>query len=240
MSGKVIVRYVNDAEKWDEMPMRQLSLDIGREAGGTHFAVIDCDEMVTHNLLPEIRRHFEFLRPGQLLEYPMIPVWGDKGNYRDDDSVWCKAWLTLGFCDRPGITWRPGTDGYQYHNRPPFGSDLQEEQRSRPIRRGDGGVMHMQFMNRRRIIAKHVLYRMVDHLRWPDRDTVQGLNWKFDQALDERGMKLSPIKYEWWFDYPSHLIYLYGTPWQEQEVKRLLSVHGKERFRGLDLKGLDA
>jgi hypothetical protein len=99
-----------------------------------------------------------------------------------------------------------------------------------------GGAMHLQFANQRRLVAKHVLYRMVDHLRWPGRETVKQLNFKYDQALTPAG-KLSACPKEWWDGHRPDLITLEGIPYQEDEIRRLLSEHGRGAFEGLDLKG---
>ena len=40
---------------WKEMEHRQALLDAGREVGGTHFALVDADEIITANLRPHIR-----------------------------------------------------------------------------------------------------------------------------------------------------------------------------------------
>ena len=53
--------------------------------------------------------------------------------------------------------------------------------------------MHLQFANKRRLLAKHVWYRMIEHLRWPGRTPVTVLNSKYDQALDETDIHLAQI-----------------------------------------------
>jgi len=45
----------NDAEKWDEMEMRDHALQLARKFGGTHAAIIDADEILTGNLIYSIR-----------------------------------------------------------------------------------------------------------------------------------------------------------------------------------------
>jgi hypothetical protein len=224
----------NRGEKWDEMDMRQENFDVGRSMGGSHFAIIDADEIITLNLVPVVRKWLRHLAPGQILDLPMIPVWGP-GVYRDDDSVWTRAHLTTAFRDNPNLCWKAAADGYHHHARPPRGAS---ENRMRPIEKGQGGVMHMQFANRRRLLAKHVLYRMVDHLRWPERETVEQLNAKYDQALSAPGI-LSQVPDDW-LDSDTAATDWTGTgsvPWQEDEIARLLHAHGHGAFAGLDLKG---
>lgn len=229
------VRGESGGQHWDEMAMRQQNLEDGRAMGGTHFAIVDADEILTANLMPVIKTWFLHLSPGQLMDLPMVPIRGDLDHYQDDDSVWSRAYLTVGFRDMPGLSHRPGPDGYQHHNRPPFGC---LPNRMRPLEglAAHGGVMHLQFANQRRLLAKHVLYRMVDHLRWPGRETPKQLNYKYDQALQAPG-KLSAAPAAWWDGYAKETIKLDGVPYQEDEIRRLLAEHGREAFEGLDLKG---
>lgn len=235
--GRITYGRWADGDKWDEMALRQMTLDMGREAGGTHFAIIDADEFLTCNLLGQIRGWFEALRPRECIELPMVPAWKSLRQYRDDSSVWSGAFITLGFRDAPTLCWKPAGDSYQHHNRPPYGINGG----TRPIKdKKFGGVVHAQFANPRRLLAKHVLYRMVDHLRWPGRESVGALNVKYDQALDERGIKYSDVPTDWLDKYALYIENYYdpeGEPWQESEVRRLLKTHGRGKFTGLDLKG---
>lgn len=233
--SKIHIDDVINDDQWNEMDVRQRLLEKSRFHGATHLAIIDADEVLTANLLPVIRTWFQHLSPGQLMDLPMVPIRGDLNHYQDDDSVWSRAYLTVGFRDMPGLSHRPGPDGYQHHNRPPFGC---LPNRMRPLEglAAHGGVMHLQFVNARRLLAKHVLYRMVDHLRWPGRETPKQLNYKYDQALQEPG-KLSAVPAAWWDGHAKETIKLDGVPYQEDEIRRLLAEHGREAFEGLDLKG---
>ena len=231
---KIQVLDETNEARWDEMEMRQHSLDLGRKFGGTHFAIIDGDEILTSNLVDQVRPWFNKLEHGKLLELPMLAM-RSLDEYQDDSSVWSRAFITLGFRDEPILTWKPQSDGYQHHNRPPY--PLQGRETLRPItEKKQGGVMHLQFANKRRLLAKHVLYRLADYFRWPNRDTIKTLNEKYDQALKvpEAVTKVHP---SWWSLYDKHTINLQGVPWQEWEIKRLIGVHGREKCSGLDLKG---
>lgn len=221
-------------DDWNEMDLRQLSLELGRKLKGTHFAIVDADEILTHNLLGDIRGYFfDLPKPGTLLELPMVAVWDTPAQHRLGDPTWSNAWLTLGFKDKPDLTWKPAQDGYHHHHRPPYGV---EEERRRPVPKAFGGVMHLQFANPRRLVAKHVLYRMVDHIRWPGRDTIEQLNWKYDQALKPTG-HVDWMPDSWWGDYRQSLIDVDGIPYQESRIVDMLNKHGREAFAGLDLKG---
>lgn len=217
---------------WDEMAVRQHSLELGRKHGGTHFAIVDADEMVTANLLPFVRDWFERLQPGQLLELPMLAM-RTLHHYQADDSVWSSAFITLGFADVKGkLSWKPAVDGYQHHNRPPYGY---VEPRYRPVGEKEyGGVMHLQFCNRRRLLAKHYLYAYTDHLRWPGRETKAELSRKYSQAL-EAPKHTRQIPSEWWDGALLRLVNLDDVPWQEWQLSELLRQHGEDKFKGITL-----
>lgn len=217
---------------WDEMTVRQQTLMMARFMKATHVAIIDGDEILTHNWLPRIRGAFEALKPKETLEVPMVAAWDDVDHHRVGDPTWSQSWLTLGFCDHEDLAWKPAGDGYQHHNRPPYGIT----KRTKFGQHGEGGVMHLQFANKRRLLAKHVLYRMVDHLRWPGRESVEQLNWKYDQALNPSG-RLEEIPKDWWGDWRKELVSVSGVPYQEAEIAKLLAANGRTAFAGLDLKG---
>lgn len=226
-----------DASKWDEMTMRQKLLEAGRKIGGTHFAMIDADEILTANLVSYVRPWTSALKSGEVLELPMIPTWRNLYQYRDDSSVWSRAWMSLAFLDAPNMSWQPAIDGYQHHQRTPHGCIRQ----IRPLTdKRQGGVIHAQFANWERLVAKHVHYRMMEHIRWPDRMSVNDLNKKYNQALDENGLLLSPSPLGWVEPYAT-LVHEYyktsGEIWYQREIERLITIHGRERFHGLDLKG---
>lgn len=219
-----------DGEHWDEMFARQRSLEIGRTLGGTHFAIVDSDEILTANLDEDIRGEFYDLPPGYLVEVPMLAM-RSLDSYQDDDSVWSNAWITLGFTDTPNLTWRPSEDGYHHHHRAPYGVTgsrrVLEDKKQ-------GGVMHLQFANERRLLAKHWHYAYNDYLRWPERENQKEVSWKYSQAL-ERPRNVSYVPPAWWKDRPKRSINTDGVPWYEQALRDLIAKHGEEAFAGLNL-----
>lgn len=237
--GKVTVITEKDPV-WMEMDHRQRTLDVGRQVGGTHFAIVDSDEVPTANVLPKLRGWFEGLKPGQLLDLPMIPTWGSLDGYRCEASgIWSKSWLTLGFADNRNCFWRPKEDGYQYHNRPPYGTMVEEQKRIRPVGgHNEGGVMHLQFAAIRRLLWKHIFYQMDEVLRWPGREPNLQIAKKYTSSVREQGIQLRPCPKEWWQGYNKDLVNLAHVPWQEAECKRLLKEHGREVFKGLNFFGL--
>lgn len=224
-----------DGSKWDEMAVRQRTLEMGRELGGTHFAIIDADEILTPNLWMITRQFIMGLREGQLFDLPMIPNWRSVGEYRDDDSIWSKTFITLAFKDAPSLHWKANKDGYQHHNRPPGGVQWTTVA---PFKdKKDGGIMHLQFTNWRRLRAKHYWYRMVEATRWPGRESNKKLNQKYNQALDETGIKLSSCPAAWLAPIKQDLpkVDLECGSWHEDEIRRLWKSNDRKVFSGLEL-----
>lgn len=225
------IEVVDPDAPWAEMEMRQHSLLLARKHGATHIAIIDADEILSANLHTYIRDWFEKLAPCQLLEVPMLAM-RTLHHYQEDDSVWSRAWLTLGFRDYPDLSWKPAIDGYDHHHRAPYGvTDVPY----RPVAQKEyGGTLHLQFANKRRIVAKHWLYAWTDFLRWPNRETKAELSRKYSQAL-EAPKKVRQIPQNWWDISLLRLVNLEDVPWQEAKLKELIAKHGEDKFAGINL-----
>jgi hypothetical protein len=224
----------HDALAWDEADIRLHMLEVGRRMGGTHFALCDADEILTANLIPTIRDRAAALEPAELLRLPWLHLWRSLDQYRNDNSPFGKqAQTSVIFRDHPNLTYRPREDGYQIHQRAPFGVRFVEPQTR------DAGLMHMQHVVWDRCVAKQVLQRLTEHLRWARSRSVEEINRRYRPTTDETGLILKAVPAEWWEGLEGfrELIDLDSDPWQVQEVERLLDEHGRGLFAGLDLMG---
>lgn len=229
-----------NAEEWPEMHLRQATLAKGRDVGGTHFVIADADELLTANHVAHVREWFAALEPGELIDLPMVAPWRGLLAYRDDDSVWSRSRITFGFRDAPDLTWAP-RDGYQFHCRPPHNSKAAPGDRKHPIDdKAHGGVMHLQWVNWRRLTAKHAWYKMQEAARWPEKRTAHELNRVYGEALDERHIKCMPMRQSWLQPYDTFLCYadLAADGWQAADCRRMLEEYGPGPFEGLDLFGV--
>ena len=229
---KIAVDY--SPEHWEEMHVRQLNFEHGRALGGTHFAIIDADEILTANLLPSIRPWVEGLLPGDLLELPMLAM-RSLDEYQDDATVWSSAYLTLAFADKPDLGWKPRDQNYQHHNRPPHGAGS----RIRPLtQKAQGGVMHLQFASPTRLLWKHRWYKMMEIIRWPNRETVAEVDWKYSQAL-QPPERVSRVPEGWWNAPEKALIRVEHEPWFKAECEHMWRRYGPDKFKGLNLWGFE-
>lgn len=223
-----VTRLVSDAPAWDEADIRLHMLEVGRRMGGTHFVLIDADEVATANL--PIRDMAHALKPGEGLRLPWLHLWRSLDQYRvDPSSFGSQASTVVVFRDHPSLTYRHCDDGYQIHMRGPAGVAWSM------VGDRSAGLMHMQHASWRRVVAKQAMYRMVEHLRWGETRPVKETNRRYRPATDETGLKLADVQAEWWPDGIRDLIDVTAEPWQEAEIRRLLAEHGPERFAGLEL-----
>ena len=229
--NRVTFMYEPDTGQWDEMFVRQRTLEEARKVGATHVAIIDADEILTANYISEAHSWFKSLEPGQVLDVPMVPM-RTLDDYEVSGSVWASGIITLGFRDAPQLTWAPRGD-YHFHNRPPHGM---VEPRVRKAPHGSGGVMHLQFAHRQRLIDKHVHYMLTERARWPDVRSIGELNTMYHRAVDEIGA-LAKVPREWWGDYRRDLIDLTGPSWHEKASRSLVAQYGPELLSGLSLWG---
>lgn len=221
---------------WLEADARQFMLDAARRRGATHVAIVDADEVISGNWLVSIRGLFDDLMPGEVIAFPMVAPWRSMREYRVDKCVWTEAAVPIGFCDDSTVAY-VAKDGYQPHSRVPCGA------RSivTPIGSGSpkhGGVMHLQWVDWKRLQAKHAWYKMMETVSYPGRRTPGELDLMYGQALQEYWLKTAPMPTEWTKPYAALPAPAAVESWQAAECRRLLAEHGSEAFAGLDLFGV--
>jgi hypothetical protein len=233
-SSRIAFQHTEQAEHWNEMDIRQQMLVDGRNMGGTHFAMIDADEAITHNQLANARKWTEELKPGEVLDMPMVCPHRGLEKYRDDHTVWSRSQLSVSFCDRKDLSWKP-RDGYHFHQRCPQGSGPHIN----PLHgdKAKGGAFHFQWVSWDRLISKHRWYVLNERTRWPNKKSVQELNQVYSESSDEMGLRTRQIPKEWYGDYDLHFVYPDHRPWYDAESKRMMETAAPGSLDGLNLFG---
>jgi hypothetical protein len=237
---------------WNEMDHRQRLLEFARSIHATHIAMVDADELLTGNLLgaipgssqPEIRSIIEVMPTSMTftLQLPWMCI-RDRHDRAIVSGLWAKQDASVAFRDHPNAHWAP-REGYHFHHRHPMGMDHHPYRPINPASRmRDGGLMHLQFLSRRRLRAKQALYQAIEVLRWPDRQPAAVTARQYGRTVAEsEGARVEPVPDSWWAPYHDQLQYLETSedvePWQELELRRLVAEHGRDRFRELDFFGL--
>jgi hypothetical protein len=229
----------SDDPEWMEMDVRQELLDRGRQLGGTHFVIVDADEVPTGNLLPRLRELALSPRAGCFVSLPMISPYHTPDVFRWDGNWGETNRVPWAFHDAARLRWKVSND-YQLHCRPPH----KAVNRGALIEgRDSGGLFHLQFVNKTRLQSKAVWYKMIEMLRYPGKWSPADLNQMYDWTLREgTETKLYPVPDPWWAPYREKGWLRHFSPevasWQEHEIRRLVAEHGQERFAGLDLHGV--
>jgi len=249
-TGRVTFLRQADTE-WAEMAQRQRLLEVARERGATHIAMIDADEILTGNLLPRAARKLaEMGPPGTVLQLPWLALPRTTDRYLTS-GVWGPGQqVSMAFKDEPAAHWGLHDGARDFHHRNPMGL---RPSFYAPLEPEEGGLMHLQFLSERRLRAKQALYKATEVLRWPAPTMLNGkrcgtdailkaeLNQMYGRAVYESDpMKYSsaPVPLDWWLPYVHLMSYLdlseTEAPWQEVELKRLITEYGAAKFAGLD------
>lgn len=227
---------VEDSPNWPEMNHRQRLLEEARRRQATHVSIVDADEILTGNLLPGVRNQIAQLPPGAYAHFGMPCMWRSLTERRVDPSVWADRYdICIAFGDRRDLGWQAAHDGYQHHHREPYNGHCSF------VGHGmEGGVMHLQWVDWRRLVAKQTWYQVMETLKYPSKPLWE-IAYNYSRAMDETGLKTQTVPEEWWKPYKDLLpmVDLKVPSWHERECERLIAEHGIDRFRGLNLANLE-
>jgi glycosyl transferase family 2 len=242
--GHRVLYITHHRTHWNEMDDRDWMLTFARangsETGATHLAIIDADEILTANLLGGIREQVANLRTNQMLMLPGYNLRGSLDLYHLN-GLWGQRQFSTAFKDVNTAAWKGDT----FHHREPHGVKWEH---LCMVRQGQGGTMHLWGASLRRLRAKHALYKVRERLQFPDK-AVSGIEYTYNQWRDGRpDRKDTPNTWtfaetpmEWMGPYRPTIaehLHMFDIPWQEEEVHKLVREYGSERFKGLDLFGL--
>jgi hypothetical protein len=251
----VFVRW--DDSAWDEMAQRQWMLMLARGRGATHIAILDADELVTGNLVSQMRGLVERTPANTILELPQINVRGSISTMHAS-GVWASCATAVTFQDSPACCWKADGHGYEHHHRAPYG--IPERNICRPVSRGNGGLFHLQMLDEKRLRAKQLLYCLNDvrklragivgpagnspeAIRRYYSAAVYGDLLRCDQTDGRKPVGIfetAPVPASWWNPYTHLFPYLHASeePWQLPESRRIVSEH-PGILEGLDTFGLE-
>jgi len=212
-------------------------LEKAREMFGSGNLIvnIDADEMILPYQFKAIKGKIENnLTPGKAwLTPPWVQLWRSVNTYRSDNSVWSP--LTnkkpFAFVDDGIIDYHRVVNN-DHTSRVPGPSNTKVVECNIPL-------LHFQFANWNRTQDKQAWYRCHELVAGGN---VQNINQKYSITKDESNLKLSLVPKKWYKDLsvPTSLEQT-GNSWYVEDMKHLMSVHGVDMFRDLDIwhiKGL--
>ncbi len=167
---------IHDQSSWqvrDERYNRQALLDAGRAIEGTHFIMIDADEMFTAECATNnwLRNKILALEPGQIMTFPMMHVWNSVDLYRDDKKCHplMPRWsVNSVLCDDGVCNYnenRSGVTGIVHVSRCPQNRVCSAENSTIAIQDINRGMIHFKCANTDNIVVKRVWYMCLEFIR---------------------------------------------------------------------------
>jgi len=220
-------------KKWnrDEPGDRNKLLQAGREIGGTHFIVIDADEIITSNLLinNSLKKIIKKLKPGDRLALNWIQLWRSVDQYRFDNSIWTWNYKEVIFCD----------DKISFYS-----SEFIHTPRIPNITKGvshklegyKAGLLHFQFVNWNNLLIKQAWYRCLEKITNPEK-SIDEINNRYAPSKDEININLKPSDPDWfkYYSFFDFTIYQHDEKWRLKDINDWITKLGKEYFSGLDI-----
>ena len=215
----------------DEPGDRNRLLQEGRRLGGTHFAVIDADEMFTASWVVDgsLRKTIAQLPAGGWLSVRWLHPWRSFDYVRWDGSIQAQQFKEVIFCDDHRSNYE---SDFIHTQRSPHGLDGPETR----ISDADKGLLHFQYVNWRNVLIKQAWYRCLERVRIPDR-SIKEINARYQESCDEAGLRLRPAVPIWYQDYGflDRKCFEAADTWRLDQMQDWFQEHGSDYFRELDI-----
>lgn len=231
---KVITHIISSRENGNESDNHQLLLETGRSIGGTHFIVIDADEMFTANCLKDnfLRNKILALNPGDSIELCWIQLWRSVNQYRYDISVWTHNYKKFIFCDCPIAKYEK-----KWLNAvrvPPLNGTAHR------IHGYDHGLLHFQFVNWNNLLIKQAWYRCLERIRNPQQ-SIKDINELYAPTKNENnlGLQTAPTMWLNGYDFFDATIYQQPEQWRTKQILSWFDEYGIDYFKDLDIWDID-
>lgn len=218
----------------DEPADKNALLKAGREIGGTHFIVIDADEMLTANCLQNdfLRNRIKDLKPGDRLMLNWIHLWKQPDFYRSD-AGWAYRFKDFIFCD-------DGLCSYssEFIHTPRTPCNLSGI--SYYLDGNEHGMLHFQFMNWTNVVIKQSWYKCLEHIRTPEK-SVEAINQRYAFSMDTTHVEILPIQKSWFdgYDFYSPKCFNTQEEWRTKQMNQWVNQYGIDYFKELDFWGLN-
>lgn len=189
-------------------------LKAGREIGGDRFLVLDADEAFAANSEFFMTTALETLKPGEALAAPWTHLWRSADWFRVDSCPWVANWRWIGFCDDGTSCYPP--DVWLHSCRIPMQAKITQRLPPEVV------FLHFQFISWPNVLIKQTWYKFIERLHGADPNY---LNWAYNQALDETGLKTEPSKPEWFYSFFSESAFMGLYTWRIKEMQAWKKQH---------------
>jgi len=215
---------------WPEFGIRQKLLQLGREAGGTHFVILDADETFTGQFPKYIRAICKRMKPGRKLRLQWLAMWKSVDHYKDDNTVWSNNFKDFIYCD-------DGTSEYPnvWMHTPRTPGNGTDESNSDILNTKYGAVYHFQFSDWTSFQIKQCWLRCSELLK--GKGSPIAINQKYAITLDQES-RLSAIPDDWKEGVVFPTVTCKVDPkelWRFKQLEEWFKKHGPEYFGELHI-----
>lgn len=228
--AKVYSTDLEEVAGWAEYGIRQALLKLGREAGGTHFVVLDADETFTGHFPKVCRAICKRLEPGQKIRMQWLAMWKSVDHYKDDNTVWSNNYKDFIFCDDGEMQY---PEVWMHTPRTP--GPLSNDSNSLLLNPKYGAVMHFQFSDWDSFQIKQCWLRCSEFLM--GKGSPSQINGKYAITLDQDS-SLSAIPEEWKEGVAFPEVCLDDDPtklWRFKQLEEWFAKHGSAYFQKLQI-----
>ena len=233
---KVLI--IENTQKFLNHGVRMLLLDAARNFDGHNLIFcVDADEIPAATiLLEENFRKFCDMAPGTGGILPWIQLWRSPVVYRNDGSIWSNSQKHFVFRD-DRKSWYKST-GVAIDHAARIPTDSLSKSSYIP----EVPILHYQFVQFDRMLAKQRWYRVVEELT--TLKTPEAINSTYILTKDERGIRCDPIPRSWvdgWVTLGIDVEHFETQPlyWYEQEILEIFEEYGAAKFADLDIWDVD-
>jgi len=217
----------------DEPGDRNLLLQAGREIGGTHFIVIDADEIFTANQLENnyLRNKILQLEPGDQIWTHWIRLWRSIDQFRIDGA----EYKNCIFCDDGQCTYESG-----YIHTPRIPRNLTPGTINAEENYEKYGLLHFQAVNWNNIRIRKAWYQCMERIRQPHMKK-ERINTYYNNMINEDELSLMPSPSDWYsgYDFFNKEIPGKNETWKEKQILQWFERYGRSHFADLNIWDID-
>lgn len=229
---KIIQNQTSAWENRTESDNRQKLLDAGRAAGGTHFIILDADEMMTANCARNnhLRSLILQLNPGDRLQMNIVHFWNSIDRYRIYFNEKMKYFI---FCDDGCCFYE---NKFLHVDRVPLnlsgGANLEYND-------GRFALLHFGYINWQNVLIRQAWYKCLERIRTPKKSGSEINSWY--PAHKEKDLQTFPVPSEWLSGYDFFDAHLFDSAeqWRCKQIFSWFNAFGKDYFRDLEIWHLD-
>ncbi len=203
----------------------------GRKQGGTHFIVLDADELVSSNCIQNnyLRKRILALRSGDCLRLYWISLWKDIDQYNQNKSF-LKEFI---FCDNGRCSYDTS-----FLHTPRVPDNLNG--RKIVLEAPKYGILHFQFVHWENFLIKQAWYQCLEKVRTPNKPTY-AIKEPYMETKNEQNQCIAPIRPEWftYFTFFDSSCYQIPEKWRRPQVNEWFALYGEHYFNDLDIWDVD-